>query len=156
MKNLSMETVLVFVMIIAAFALCYAATLYGSVKKENPGNQTMQDLASYIREGAMAFLTREYKVIIIFAIAVAVLLTALGFITSLQGIDGVGWSGAICFLIGALFSGMAGFIGMKAATLANARTAEAARTGGTLRHCTSHLTAALFWVFPLSVLVCLA
>lgn len=131
MKNLSMETVLVFVMIIAAFALCYAATLYGSVKKENPGNQTMQDLASYIREGAMAFLTREYKVIIIFAIAVAVLLTALGFIPSLKGIDGVGWSGAICFLIGALFSGMAGFIGMKAATNANIRTAEAARTGGT-------------------------
>ncbi len=131
MNNLSMETILSFVMIIAAFALCYAATLYGSVKKENPGNQRMQDISSYIREGAMAFLTREYKIIIIFAVAVAIMLTALGFIPSLKGIDGVGWSGAICFLVGALFSGLAGFIGMKAATLANARTAEAARSGGT-------------------------
>ena len=78
----------------------------------------------------MAFLSREYKIIVIFAIAVAILLTALGFIPSLQGIDGVGWSGAICFLVGATFSALAGFIGMKSATYANVRTAEAARTGG--------------------------
>ncbi|MDE5758525.1 MAG: sodium/proton-translocating pyrophosphatase, partial [Allobaculum sp.] len=75
-------------------------------------------------------LAREYKIIVVFVIVVAILLTALGFIPSLQGIDGVGWSGAICFIVGALFSGLAGFIGMKAATAANAKTAEAARTGG--------------------------
>jgi len=125
-----METILIIVMIVAAFALCYAATLYGSVKKESSGNERMTEIASYIREGAMAFLSREYKIIVIFAIAVAILLTALGFIPSLQGIDGVGWSGAICFLVGATFSALAGFIGMKSATYANVRTAEAARTGG--------------------------
>lgn len=130
MNSLSMETILIFVMIVAAFALCYAATLYGSVKKESSGNERMTEIASYIREGAMAFLSREYKIIVIFAVAVAILLTALGFIPSLQGIDGVGWSGAICFLVGATFSALAGFIGMKSATYANVRTAEAARTGG--------------------------
>ncbi len=130
MNSLSMETILIIVMIVAAFALCYAATLYGSVKKESSGNERMTEIASYIREGAMAFLSREYKIIVIFAIAVAILLTALGFIPSLQGIDGVGWSGAICFLVGATFSALAGFIGMKSATYANVRTAEAARTGG--------------------------
>lgn len=130
MNSLSMEIVLFIVMIIAAFALCYAATLYGSVKKESSGNERMAELSTFIREGAMAFLAREYKIIVIFVIIVAILLTALGFIPSLQGIDGVGWSGAICFIVGALFSGLAGFIGMKAATAANAKTAEAARTGG--------------------------
>lgn len=130
MNNSSMVTILVIVMIIAAFALLYAATLYGSVKKESSGNKRMQELSSFIHEGAMAFLKREYKIIIIFAIIVAILLTALGFIPSLQGIDGVGWSGAICFLIGALFSGLAGFIGMQAATAANSKTAEASNTGG--------------------------
>lgn len=130
MNSLSMETVLFIIMIIAAFALCYAATLYGSVKKESSGNERMAELSTFIREGAMAFLAREYKIIVIFVIVVAILLTALGFIPSLQGIDGVGWSGAICFIVGALFSGLAGFIGMRAATAANAKTAEAARTGG--------------------------
>ncbi len=130
MNSLSMEIVLFIVMIIAAFALCYAATLYGSVKKESSGNERMAELSTFIREGAMAFLAREYKIIVIFVIIVAILLTALGFIPSLQGIDGVGWSGAICFIVGALFSGLAGFIGMKSATAANAKTAEAARTGG--------------------------
>lgn len=130
MNSLSMETVLFIIMIIAAFALCYAATLYGSVKKESSGNERMAELSTFIREGAMAFLAREYKIIVVFVIVVAILLTALGFIPSLQGIDGVGWSGAICFIIGALFSGLAGFIGMRAATAANAKTAEAARTGG--------------------------
>lgn len=65
-------------MIISAFALLYAATLYGSVKKESSGNQRMQDLSSYIQEGAMAFLKREYKIIIIFVVVVAIVLTALG------------------------------------------------------------------------------
>ena len=126
----NMETVLFIIMIIAAFALCYAATLYGSVKKESSGNERMTEISQFIHEGAMAFLAREYKIIIIFAIVVAILLTALGFVPSLKGIDGVGWSGAVCFLVGALFSGLAGFIGMKAATKANVRTAEAARANG--------------------------
>ena len=58
------------------------------------------------------------------------LLVALGFVPSLEGIDGVGLNGALCFIIGSLFSGLAGFIGMQAATAANARVSQAARTGG--------------------------
>lgn len=130
MNNFNMETILIAVIAIAVLALFYAASLFSSVKKESSGNKRMRDLSSYIHEGALAFLKREYKIIIIFVIIVAMLLTGLGFIPSLQGIDGVGLNGAICFIIGALFSGLAGFIGMQAATAANAKTAQAAREGG--------------------------
>lgn len=90
----------------------------------------MRALSSYIHEGAMAFLKREYKIIIIFIIVVALLLGGLGFIPSLQGIDGVGLNGAICFIVGAFSSGLAGFIGMQAATMANAKVAQAAKERG--------------------------
>lgn len=130
MNNFSMEWILIVVMVISAAALGYAANLYRAVYKEEQGDQRMKDLSSYIHEGAMAFLKREYRIIIIFVVVVAVLLTMLGFIPSLQGIDGVGWTGAVCFVVGALFSGLAGYIGMKAATAANARTAQAARSSG--------------------------
>jgi K(+)-stimulated pyrophosphate-energized sodium pump len=90
----------------------------------------MRALSSYIHEGAMAFLSREYRIIIIFVVVVALLLTGLGFLPSLAGIDGVGINGAICFVVGTLFSGLAGFIGMQAATNANAKVAQAAKEGG--------------------------
>lgn len=130
MNQISMETILIAVICIAVLALFYAATLFSSVKKESSGNKRMRDLSSFIHEGAMAFLTREYKIIVIFVVVIALLLTGLGFIPSLQGIDGVGLNGAICFIVGALFSGLSGFIGMQAATAANAKTAQAAREGG--------------------------
>lgn len=130
MNAFNMETILITVIAIAILALIYAASLFSSVKKESSGNKRMRDLSSYIHEGAIAFLTREYKIIIIFVIIIACLLTGLGFIPSLQGIDGVGLNGAICFVVGALFSGLAGFIGMESATAANAKTAQAAREGG--------------------------
>lgn len=130
MTNFNTETILIIVIAIAILALIYAASLYSSVSKENPGNKRMRELASYIHEGAVAFLKREYKIIIVFVIVVAVVLAGLGLIPSLQGIDGVGINGAICFVVGALFSALSGLIGMQAATKANVRTAQAAREGG--------------------------
>ena len=80
----------------------------------------MSNISSFIHEGAMAFLRRVYKIIDIFIIVVSFILIALGFVPALVHIDGVGFKGAICFIVGTLCSGIASFIRMKAATLANA------------------------------------
>lgn len=118
------------VIVIAVLALGYAVTLYRSVQREDSGTKLMKDLSSFIHEGAMAFLKREYQIIILFIAAVAVILASLGMIPSLQGIDGVGINGALCFVIGTICSGVAGFIGMKAATAANAKVAAGAKDKG--------------------------
>lgn len=105
--------------LIGVVALVFAFMLASKINKVSPGNERMIEIASYIQEGAMAFLTREYKVLVVF---IAVLFVILGF--------GISWPTAICFLVGALFSTLAGFFGMKVATKANVRTANAAREGG--------------------------
>lgn len=125
-----MTMILGLVIVIALLALVYALNLFLTVKSESSGNKRMKALSSYIHEGAMAFLKREYKIIVIFVVIVALLLTGLGFIPSLQGIDGVGINGAVCFIVGTLSSGLAGFIGMQAATMANAKVAQAAKERG--------------------------
>lgn len=114
----------------ALITLCYAFILFRRVKKIKVSNERAGEIASDIHEGAMAFLLREYKVIIPFVVIVAIVLAGLGLIPSLQSVDGVGWKAAICFLIGSLFSALAGFIGMQAATRANVRTACAAEKDG--------------------------
>ena len=83
------------------------------------GTDRMKEIAGSIREGANAFLKAEYKILVIFAI---VLFLLIGF--------GVGWKTAVCFVVGAVFSTLAGYFGMTVATKANVRTANAARTGG--------------------------
>lgn len=104
---------------IGLVALIFAFVLYLRVKKQNPGNERMIEIGSYIREGAMAFLMREYKILFFYSIVIFVVLTyAFSLHTSLA------------FLAGAGLSLLAGFIGMKAATHANVRTAELARTKG--------------------------
>lgn len=105
--------------IIGVVALLYAYYKALSVNKVDAGNERMKEIASYIHEGAMAFLTREYKSVAIFAI---ILFFILGF--------GINWPTAIAFAIGASFSILAGFFGMTVATKANVRTANAARTSG--------------------------
>jgi K(+)-stimulated pyrophosphate-energized sodium pump len=105
-------------------ALVVAAALYFRVKAGPEGNETMQRIARYIREGAMAFLVREYKVLAIYAAVVSAALF-LGFQS-----QGLGLHSALAFLSGASLSLLAGFFGMKAATYANVRTTEAARTKG--------------------------
>lgn len=101
-------------------ALLFALAMANLVRKEEDGTDKMKEIASAIREGASAFLLSEYRVLIIF---VAVLFFVLGFALH-------NWLEACCFLVGAAFSVLAGFFGMKVATLANVRTANAARTSG--------------------------
>ncbi len=105
--------------IVGIGALGFAWFLAGKISKAEAGTERMQEIASYIQEGAMAFLMREYKALIVF---IAALLAVLA-----VGID---VATAFSFLVGALFSTLAGFFGMKVATKANVRTANAAREGG--------------------------
>jgi len=101
-------------------ALLFAFYLYTSVKKQSPGNEKMKELSSAIRSGAMAFLKSEYKVLVIFAVVVALLL----FIASFVENSNIHWGTSLAFIVGAIFSAVAGNIGMRMATMANARTAE--------------------------------
>ncbi|RYE18907.1 MAG: sodium-translocating pyrophosphatase [Sphingobacteriales bacterium] len=99
------------------------------VNKQDAGDANMQELAGYIADGAMAFLKAEWKVLSIFAIFAAALLAYSGTVTEVNGqAIHSSWIISISFLIGAFFSALAGYIGMKAATKANVRTTQAART----------------------------
>ncbi|NVJ46107.1 MAG: sodium-translocating pyrophosphatase, partial [Cytophagia bacterium] len=93
------------------------------VNKQDAGDQKMQDLATHIREGALAFLSAEYRVLAVFVVIAGVL---LGIIS--QVVDTTHWFIVVAFVIGAFFSGWAGNIGMRIATAANVRTTQAART----------------------------
>ena len=110
--------------------LGFVFILFRKVSKINVKDKRVEEVSGYIHSGAMAFLKREYKVIIPFVLGFAVLLTALGFIPALKGAEGVGWQSALCFLVGALFSGIAGWVGMFAATKSNSRTAMKAKEEG--------------------------
>ena len=114
---------LLLIIFAAVVTLCYVFVLFRKVSRLKLGNKKVEELQQYIHGGAMTFLIREYKLIIPFVIGVGILLAALGFIPALQGAEGIGWQSAICFVIGALFSAAAGWIGMSIATKANARTA---------------------------------
>lgn len=106
-------------LVIGAVALVFAWGLYLRVKKQDPGNERMIEIGSYIREGAMAFLKREYKILFFFSLGIFIVMTIA-----------LGVHASSAFLVGALLSLLAGFIGMKAATHANIRTAEMARSKG--------------------------
>ena len=103
--------------------LLYTFWKFSWVSKQDSGTDRMREISNYIAEGAMAFLKAEWKILTYFAIIVALL---LGFMGSRSAESH--WSIAVAFLVGAFFSALAGFIGMKAATKANVRTAHAART----------------------------
>jgi K(+)-stimulated pyrophosphate-energized sodium pump len=105
--------------IVGVVALIFAFMLTSKINKVSPGTDRMKEIASYIHEGSMAFLTREYKTLAIF---VVVLFVVLGL--------GIDWQTAIAFIVGAVFSALAGFIGMQVATKANVRTANGAKEGG--------------------------
>lgn len=104
---------------IGILALLVAAGLAVWVKKQDEGTDRMKEIAAAIHEGAQAFLMSEYKILVIF---IVVLFAAIGF--------GISWATAICFVIGAVFSTIAGYCGMQVATRANVRTANAAKEGG--------------------------
>jgi len=129
---MSSTTLIILILVIAStlITLVYVAALFKKVNAIKVENQTVVEISKYIQEGAMAFLKREYKVMIPIFIIVSLFLTAIGFIPGLEHAEGVGWQATICFLVGALFSGLAGFIGMQAAVRANSRTTHSAQVGG--------------------------
>jgi K(+)-stimulated pyrophosphate-energized sodium pump len=103
--------------------LLYTLLKFNWVSKQDAGNARMKEISTYIAEGAMAFLKAEWKILGYFVVIVALL---LGFMATKNAESH--WSIAVAFVIGAVFSATAGYIGMKVATKANVRTAEAART----------------------------
>ena len=102
-------------------ALIFAFWRARVVERADAGTEEMKEIASYIREGAMAFLNREYRVLGVFVVVVAALLAV---VNASRGTSLV----AVSFVVGAACSGLAGFFGMRVATLANVRTSAAART----------------------------
>ena len=114
-----MNNYMYLVPIAAVIALLFAAYLAGKVGKQDAGMDRMKEIAGAIAEGARAFLMAEYKILVIF---VVVLFVLIGF--------GISWVTAVCFVIGALFSTVAGYCGMTVATKANVRTANAAKESG--------------------------
>ena len=99
------------------------------VSKQDAGDEKMQELAGHIADGAMAFLKAEWRVLSIFVLFTAVLLAYSGTIHTVNGKEiHSSWVISIAFIIGAVFSATAGYIGMKVATKANVRTTQAART----------------------------
>ena len=114
----------------AVVTLCYVFVLFHRVSRMKIADKKVEEIQNFIHEGAMTFLSREYKLIIPFVFGVGALLAVLGFIPALKGAEGIGWQAAICFVIGALFSALAGWIGMSIATKANARTAMKAKEEG--------------------------
>ena len=115
-----MENLMYVVPVVSVLALLFAGYLAVKVAKQEEGTEKMKEIASAISEGARAFLTAEYKILIVFVILLFLL---IGF--------GIGnWVTAICFVVGALFSTLAGYFGMNVATKANVRTANAARESG--------------------------
>jgi K(+)-stimulated pyrophosphate-energized sodium pump len=118
-----MDKLIYLVPAMGLLGLIYTFIKFNWVAKQEAGTDRMKEISTYIAEGAMAFLKAEWRILTYFAIIVALL---LGFMGSRS--ETSHWSIAIAFLIGAFFSALAGFIGMKAATKANVRTAHAART----------------------------
>ena len=115
-----MDVLLNLVPAFGIIALLFAAMLASKVGRQPAGTDRMKEIAGAISEGAKAFLTAEYKILIFF---VAVLFVLIGV--------GIGnWITAVCFVVGALFSTLAGYFGMTVATKANVRTANAAKESG--------------------------
>lgn len=122
-----MESLYLILPLFGVLALIYTFVKFAWVSKQKPGNERMQEIATAIADGAMAFLKAEYRVLAIFVVVAGIL---LGLISTVEGIkaEHSHWFIVIAFVVGAFFSALAGFIGMRVATKANVRTAEAART----------------------------
>lgn len=115
-----MENLLRVVPVFGVLALLFAVYLAAKVKRQSAGTEKMKEIAEAISDGAKAFLSAEYKILIFFVVILFVLI----------GIGIGNWVTAVCFVVGALFSTLAGYFGMSVATKANVRTANAAREAG--------------------------
>ena len=117
--DINSDAVSLYAMILGAIGLIVAFIIFKSVSNQPDGNERMQEIAGSIYEGAMAFLRREYRILIIFVLVVFGLLAWK-----------VALETGIAFLTGAICSALAGYLGMQSATKANVRTSEAARAEG--------------------------
>lgn len=115
-----MEAIVKIIPVFGILALLFATYLARKVARQEEGTGRMKEIAGAISEGARAFLMAEYRILIFFVVVLFVLI----------GIGIGNWVTAICFVVGALFSTMAGYCGMSVATKANVRTANAARVSG--------------------------
>ena len=119
-----LEQILVYLVpIVGVLALAYAGFKAAWISRQDPGTDVMREIAGNIAEGALAFLRRQYIVLGIFVVVVAILL-AVGYSFDPNTSSWIAGS----FVVGAFCSALAGFFGMKVATKANVRTANAART----------------------------
>jgi K(+)-stimulated pyrophosphate-energized sodium pump len=118
-----MDKLIYVVPVLGAVGLLYTFIKYAWVAKQDAGNARMQEISQYIAEGAMAFLKAEWKILSYFVIIAAILLAVMG-----NSNPHSHWSIALAFVLGAVLSATAGYIGMRSATKANVRTAHAART----------------------------
>jgi len=116
----NMNQFLLFALISSVVAIVYGLFLAKSILKKSAGNARMQEIAKAIQEGASAYLNKQYKTIGVIAI---ILFLIIGFVPKL------GWTMAFGFIVGAIFSALAGYIGMNVSVRANVRTTEAAKTG---------------------------
>ena len=114
-----MSNILIIAPIVGILAVLFGLYKASYVSKQEAGNERMTEIANYIHEGAMAFLMREYKALAIFVVVLFLVLFVA-----------IGWETAVCFLVGAIFSVLAGYVGMNTATKANVRTANAAHKHG--------------------------
>jgi K(+)-stimulated pyrophosphate-energized sodium pump len=118
-----MENLIYAVPVMGILGLLYTFIKFNWVSRQDAGTPRMKEISEYISEGAMAFLKAEWKVLGYFVVIVALLLAVMS-----QSNSNSHWSIAVSFIIGAVLSATAGYIGMKVATKANVRTAHAART----------------------------
>lgn len=121
--SFNMSSLFYLVPAFGVLALLYTMVKGAWVSKQDAGNDRMKEISKYIAEGAMAFLKAEYKILTYFVIIAGLLLGFMGY-SNPKSSPVI----ALAFIIGAVFSAMAGFIGMRIATKANVRTAHAART----------------------------
>ncbi len=113
-----MNGYIVFALIAAVVAIAYGLVLASSILKKGAGNEKMQSIAKAIQDGASAYLNKQYTTIAYIAVILVIVLWVF-----------LGWKMALGFVVGAFFSGLAGYIGMNVSVRANVRTTEAARTG---------------------------
>lgn len=118
-----MDKLIYLVPAMGVIGLLYTFAKYSWVSKQDAGNDRMKEISKYIAEGAMAFLKAEWKILGYFVAIVAILLAVMA-----KANPHSHWAIAVAFIIGAILSALAGYIGMRAATKANVRTAQAARS----------------------------
>ena len=132
-----MEQIQIVALVASIVSLAFAAYLTSNVLGKDAGSDQIRFIGKAIQEGAMAFLSREYRLLAIFVVVMAVILAAfIDFdLTERVGRDAIKWGGiqvpgtAIAYLVGAIGSGLAGFIGMSIAVRANTRTTVQAMQG---------------------------